>query len=126
VGSEAYGELLMLGLSLRVETCRAILSCPVHEVTDLTIPAGDVVEGSDEVFGRLHEAPTFEARCAILLRWVAQIVRTPPQLSRVEHACAVLRRSGDAAVLDRAAAAAGYSGRHLRYCGFGGSSAPCI
>jgi uncharacterized protein DUF6597 len=35
VSSEAKGGLLMLGLSLKAETSRAIFSLPAHELTDL-------------------------------------------------------------------------------------------
>jgi AraC-like DNA-binding protein len=114
VGAEAQGALFMLGLSLRAETSRAILSCPVHEVTNLTIPAGDVLATASELFGRLHDARTFGERCGILLRWLTQIVRTSARLTRVEHACALLCRSTDVAVFDRAAATVGCSSRHLR------------
>jgi len=112
--SEAKGPLLMLGVSLKAETSRAIFSLPAHELTDLTVRADHVLPGTEALFGRLHDAATFRDRCDLLMRWLARAVRTPDRLARIEHACSVIGRSDDLSAIDRAASAVGYTSRHLR------------
>jgi AraC-like DNA-binding protein len=112
--SEADGGLVLLGLSLRAEASRALLSLPAREVTDLTISADDVLANAGELFARLQEAPGFRDRCGLLLRWVAGLVRTPAPLARVQRACSLLTRPAESTAMDAAAAAVGCSSRHLR------------
>ncbi len=114
VSTEATGRLLMLGLSLKVETSRAILALPAHELADLTVPAQQVLPGTMELFDRLQEAPTFRDRCNLLMHWLERRIRTPDRLARIERACWVIGRSADLSAIDHAANAAGYTNRHLR------------
>ena len=114
VSSEAKGGLLMLGLSLKAETSRAILSLPAHELTDLTVRADHVLPGTKALFGQLHDAPTFRDRCDLLMRWLERSIRTPDRLARIEHACSLIARSADLSAIDQAANAVGYTSRHLR------------
>jgi AraC-like DNA-binding protein len=114
ISSEAKGTLLMLGLSLKVETSRAILALPAHELADLTVPAEHVLPGTMQLFDRLHEAPTFRDRCDLLMRWLERSIRMPDRLARVERACWVIGQSADLSALDHAAHAVGYTNRHLR------------
>ena len=114
VVSQTRGALVMLGLSLRAETSRAVLSLPASEVTDLTIDAGDAFADAGELFDRLQDAPMFEARSALLLQWVGRKVQTPLR----SHACSRPARSSrgraEATAMDAAASAVGCSSRHLR------------
>jgi AraC-like DNA-binding protein len=114
IGSEATGSLLIVGLSLKVETSRAILSLPAHELADLTVPAAQVLPDTTQLFDRLHQAPTFRHRCDLLLRWLERTIRMPDRLARVERACSVIGQSADLSALDRAATTVGYTHRHLR------------
>jgi AraC-like DNA-binding protein len=114
VSSEATSGLVMLGLSLRVETSRAIFALPAHELTDLTVRAEDVLPGTTQLFDRLKDATTFRDRCDLVLRWLERRVRMPDRLARIEHACSVIAQSADVSGIDRAASAVGYTNRHLR------------
>jgi AraC-like DNA-binding protein len=114
VSSEAKSGLLMLGLSLRVETSRAICALPAHELTDLTVRAEHVLPGTRQLSDQLHDAPTFRDRCDLLMRWLERRIQMPDRLARIEHACSVIAQSADLSALDRAASAVGYTNRHLR------------
>jgi AraC-like DNA-binding protein len=114
VSSEANRGLLMLGLSLRVETSRAVLALPAHELTDLILRAEDVLPGTAELFDRLRDAPTFGDRCTLLMRWLERRIRMPDRLARIEHACSLIARAADVSAIDHAAQAVGYTNRHLR------------
>lgn len=114
ISTEARGCLLMLGLSLRVETSRAILALPAHELADLTVPAQHVLPGTMQLFDRLHDALTFRDRCDLLMRWLERSIRMPDRLARIERACRVIGQSADLSAIDRAASAVGYTNRHLR------------
>jgi AraC-like DNA-binding protein len=114
ISTEAKGRLLMLGLSLKVETCRAILALPAHELANLTVPAEYVLPGMVQLFERLHEAPTFRDRCDLLMRWLERRIRMPDRLALIERACCVIGQSADVGAINHAANAAGYTTRHLR------------
>jgi AraC-like DNA-binding protein len=114
VSTEAKGGLLMLGLSLKVETSRAILGLPAHELADLTVPAEYVLPGTMQLFSRLHEALTFRDRCDLLMRWLERSIRMPDRLSRIERACQIIGQSAELSAIDHAAHAVGYTNRHLR------------
>ena len=114
ISSEAQGSLLIVGLSLKIETSRAILALPAHELAGLTVPAEHVLPGTRQLFDRLHEAPTFRDRCDLLLRWLERSVRMPDRLARIERACWVIGQSADPSAIDHAAYAVGYTNRHLR------------
>ena len=114
ISTEATGRLTMLGLSLRVETSRAILSLPAHELADVTVPAEAVLPGVLELFDRLHDALTFRDRCDLLMRWLERSIRMPDRLAVIERACGVIGKSADVGAIDHAANTAGYTTRHLR------------
>jgi AraC-like DNA-binding protein len=114
ISSEAKGSLLMLGVSLKVETSRAILALPAHELANLTVRAEHVLAGTTQLFDRLQEAPAFRERCDLLLRWLERSIRMPDRLSRIEHACGIIGQPADRSTIDRAANAVGYTTRHLR------------
>jgi len=114
ITTEAKGRLLMLGLSLKVETSRAILALPAHELAGLTVPAQHVLPGTMPLFERLHEASTFRDRCDLLMRWLERSIRMPDRLARIERACRVIGQSADVSAIDDAASAVGYTNRHLR------------
>jgi AraC-like DNA-binding protein len=114
ISTQATGGLVMLGLSLKVETSRAILGLPAHELADLTVPAADVLPGTAQLFDRLHVAPTFRDRCDLLMRWLERSIRMPDRLARIERACWVIGQSPDVSAIDRAANAVGCTNRHLR------------
>ena len=114
ISTEATGSLLMLGLSLKVETSRAILALPAYELADLTVPAEHVLPGTRQLFDQLQEAPTFRERCDLLMRWLERSIRMPDRLARVARACGVIGQSADPSAIDHAANAVGYTNRHLR------------
>ena len=114
VVSETTGGMLVVGLSLKAETSRAILALPAHELSDLTVPADDLIPGAKGLFGRLQDVPVFRDRCEILVDWLERTIRPPERLACIEHVCSLIGRSADLAAIDRAASAVGYTNRHLR------------
>src|SRR6185436_4402200 len=114
VVSATNGDLLLVGLSLKAETSRAILALPAHELSDLTVPAADVIPEATALFARLQDVPMFRDRCEILVDWLNRTICTPERLACIEHVCAIIGRSADLASIDRAAGAVGYTSRHLR------------
>jgi AraC-like DNA-binding protein len=114
ISTDATGGLLILGLSLKVETCRAILALPAHELADLTVPAEYVLPETMQLFDRLYEAPTFRDRRDLVMRWLERSIRMPDRLARIERACRVIGHSADLSAIDHAANAVGYTNRHLR------------
>jgi len=114
VVSETNGDLLLVGLSLKAETSRAILALPAHELSDLTVPAADVIPEATALFARLQDVPMFRDRCEILVDWLERTICPPERLACIEHVCAIIGRSADLASIDRAAGAVGYTSRHLR------------
>ena len=114
VVSEANGGLLLVGVSVKAETSRAILALPAHELSDLTVLADEVIPGVKGLFDRLHDVAAFDDRRDILVDWLERSIRPPERLASVEHACVLIGRSAEMAAIDRAARAMGYSRRHLR------------
>lgn len=114
VVSEAIGGLLLVGVSLKAETSRAILTLPAHELSDLTVPADEVIPGAKGLFDRLHDVAAFRDRRGILVDWLERSIRPPERLASIEHACLLIGGSADMAAIDRAARAVGYTSRHLR------------
>jgi AraC-like DNA-binding protein len=114
VVSEATGGLLVVGVSVKAETSRAILALPAHELSDLTVPADEIIAGAKGLFERLHDVPAFRDRCEILVDWLERSIRPPERLACIKHACSLIGRSADMAAIDRAARAMGYTNRHLR------------
>jgi AraC-like DNA-binding protein len=114
VSSEAKGGLLLLGLSLKVETSRAILALPAHELSDLTVPAEQVLPGTKHLLDRLQDAPAFRERCDLLMRWLERSIRMPDRLSSIARACSVIGQPADGSTIDHAANSLGYTTRHLR------------
>jgi AraC-like DNA-binding protein len=109
------GSLVMLGLGLSAEACRAVLPLPAREVTNLTIEAALIFKNTPELFERLRRATSsFSDQCRILLRWLESVVEPSPRLTQVHHACSVLARTPQDARVDRIARDMAVSSRHLR------------
>jgi len=109
------GSLVMLGLGLSAEVCRAVLPLPAHEVTNLTIEATLVFKNTPELFERLCRATSsLPDQCRILLRWLESVIEPSARLTQVHHACRVLARTPQDARVDRIARDMAVSSRHLR------------
>ncbi len=109
------GGLVMLGLGLSAEACRAVLPLPAREVTNLTIEAAWVFKNTPELFERLCRATSsFPDQCRILLRWLETVIKPSARLTQVHHACSVLARTPQNARVDRIARDMAVSSRHLR------------
>src|SRR5262249_32483537 len=109
------GSLVMLGLGLRAEACRAVLPLPACDVTNRTIEGALVFKNAPELFDRLCRATSsFPDQCRILLRWVESVVEPSVRLAQVRHACSVLARTPQDARVDHIARDMAVSSRHLR------------
>jgi AraC-like DNA-binding protein len=108
-------HLVMLGLGLSAEACRAVLPLPAHEVTNLAIEAELVFKNTPELFDRLQRATaSFPDQCRILLHWLESVIAPSARLAQVHHACSVLARTPQDARVDRIARDMTVSPRHLR------------
>lgn len=108
----------LLGVSLRAERAAALLALPLNEVTDEWVEGRLVLEGADEVWERLCEAPDFAARCGIVVPWLTARLRARREAGLLAHACRILgaspAESADASGVGRVARSLSVSERHLR------------
>lgn len=104
----------LLGVSLRAETCAALLPLPLDELTDRNVEGPLAWPGLRELTQRLGDAATFREQCGLLLGWLAARLRPDPTGDAVQHACALLRTPGPGEPVRRAANAMAVSPRHLR------------
>jgi AraC-like DNA-binding protein len=108
----------LLGISVRAEWAAALLALPLSEATDVWVEGRLVLEGADEVWERLCEAPDFTARCAIVVPWLTARLRPRREAELLAHACRAMahpraRFAGEGGV--RVLAKSLYvSERHLR------------
>jgi AraC-like DNA-binding protein len=105
------------GVELRLTPIGAhmLLGVPMHELADRVTPIEDVLgpEGTD-LPERLHEAPTWPARFALLDGLVARrLAAARPPAAGVEHAWWRLVGTHGAATVEALAAEIGWSRRHL-------------
>lgn len=103
-----------LQLALTPRGCRAVLGMPVAEVTGRMVAIEDVLPQWREVSERLHGAPTWTERVAILTRLVRrrleEIAETRLVRPEIDEAMRLLRTATPVA---EAAGAIGYSRRRL-------------
>ncbi|HEY0021855.1 MAG TPA: helix-turn-helix transcriptional regulator [Longimicrobium sp.] len=79
--------LHLLGVCVRAEWAAALLALPLSEATDVWVEGRLVLEGAEEVWERLCEAPDFAARCAIVVPWLTARLRPRPEAGLLAHAC---------------------------------------
>ena len=112
--SRPGGAVDLLGVSLRAETCAALIPLPLEEVTDRGVDGALVFPDLPGLHARLAEAPAFADQVSILLPWLAARLRPRAGGEAVRHACALLRQDAGDHAVQRAAKAMAVSPRHLR------------
>ncbi|HEX8674133.1 MAG TPA: helix-turn-helix transcriptional regulator [Longimicrobium sp.] len=84
--------LHLLGVSVRAEWAAALLALPLSEATDVWVEGRLVLDGAEEVWERLCEAPDFAARCGIVVPWLTALLKPRREADLLAQAC---RRLGD-------------------------------
>jgi AraC-like DNA-binding protein len=77
----------LLGVSVRAEWAAALLALPLSEAADVWVEGRLVLDGTDEVWERLCEAPDFAARCAIVVPWLTVRLKPRREAELLAHAC---------------------------------------
>ena len=108
------GQVDLLDVSLRAETCAALLPLPPSEFTNDELHGGAVPPDARTVAEQVREARSFTEQCAILMRWLNRRLRPPRGAQAVRHACTLLRESRAEDPVGTTARALGMSVRHLR------------
>ena len=114
ITSMPQGDVRMFGMSLRAESCSAIVPVPAREIAGRFLDAALVFRGMEETIDRLHGARSFRERCAIAMAWIRKRLDPDPQGMMVMNACRLLNIQPNGAGIDRAASDLNLSSRHLR------------
>lgn len=112
--SHHMGELAMIGVSLRVETCAALLPLPSAELTDCVVEGQLVLPGMDEILARLAALDDFTQQRNLLLAWVGAQLAQDRTIRMVDAICRALHAAPQAQTLDAVSQTHGISARHLR------------
>lgn len=114
IESRPRNEVYLLGMSLKMEGCSALLRLPVHEITDHLLDAAEFFRDANELIDRVYSAATFADQCAILLTWMMRRLRPEPRTEMLRVACRSLGELPTETNLDRVAHELNLSSRHLR------------
>ena len=108
------GVVYLVGVSLRMETCAALLPLRPGEVTDRIVEAAAAFDEMPEICDRLSVLQDFPAQCRLLIGWLGGIVRPSPTTDWIAHACRSLRGSPTDSRVAQLARDHRVSDRHLR------------
>jgi AraC-like DNA-binding protein len=111
---EPHASVDLLGVSLRAEWAAAVLPFAPGEIANREAHEAPRAFGLAELGDRLRELPSFDAQCALLLRWLGGRLRPPRGAPLARQACALLRASREAHPVHATAGALAVSARHLR------------
>jgi AraC-like DNA-binding protein len=113
--TEYAGEQRGIQVNLSPLGARRLLGLPMAELARRVVALEDVLGAdAEQLVERLHEAPGWEARFALLDTVLLQRSdRAAPIAPQVEHAWARLQASGGAAMIAMLAEEVGWSRRHL-------------
>ena len=112
--SSHQGRVTLLGASLRMESCSALLPLPVAELTDQSVDGSIIFPQQHFLYEQVAEAASFREQCNLLLTWLARWLQPSPHDKLVQTACWALREEPTSHSLDRVAAKLHLSSRHLR------------
>lgn len=88
--TQPTGNVHLLGVSLRPETCAAILPMTPGEVLDVMVPSAGFVTDSVALLGELRTTPDFPKQCDLLCRWLMTRINRfnpDPQVSWLSQIC---------------------------------------
>ena len=103
----------IVGVSLRPETCSALLHAPAGDFTDTFIDGSLVLSDADRLLNRLAESATFAEQRDVLLAWLLRRVQPDDNTALVAYASRLLRGTLGAGAVGLAARRIGMSRRHL-------------
>jgi AraC-like DNA-binding protein len=112
--SMPQGEVLLLGISFKAETCAPLLPLPLHELTDQTLEGGLVVKEVESLRQQLGEIADFDSQVQLLVQWLLGRIRSMEAGRLIDHACTWLMQAPADAGVSTLARSLGYSTRHLR------------
>ncbi|MCX6047614.1 MAG: helix-turn-helix transcriptional regulator [Chloroflexi bacterium] len=108
------GEVWLLGVSLKVDTCTSILPLPLAELINQTIEARHVFADAPQWIEPLAESASFAQQCDLLSDWLVQRINPNPNAALVHQACLALRQCPTEARIAEQAQQLHLSTRHLR------------
>ena len=111
---QQQGHMHLLGVSLKMDVCSALLNLPMTELTDLTVEGHMIFPDQRFLWERLANQSSFEAQCALLIEWLSKVFQPTLHLNLVQHACWALREQPTSHTIDQLSAQLHLSSRHLR------------
>jgi len=114
VRTHPRGHVHLLGVSMKIEGCAALLPLPTNEITNITIDGDRVFRDLDEMSDRLYSAPDFVGQCRLLTEWLERRIVHDRQTDMILHACRTIGHAPFDSTIDRVATTLDLSSRHLR------------
>jgi AraC-like DNA-binding protein len=113
--TEYTGEQCGIQVNLTPLGARRLLGVPMRQLARRVVALDDLLgAGGDRLVARLHDAPGWEPRFALLdAVLLARLRDAPPVAAQLEHAWARLRSSDGAVAIGTLAEEVGWSRRHL-------------
>jgi AraC-like DNA-binding protein len=108
------GKLKLLGVSLKMDGCSALLSLPLTEITDQTVEGEHLFPEQQFLWEQVAEMESFEAQRILLVQWLMRAIQPAPYVQLVQQACWALREQPTGYTLDQLSAKLHLSSRHLR------------
>lgn len=108
------GHTKMLGISLKMDGCSALLSLPLNELTDQVVEGTDIFPQQRFLWEQVAETDHFVAQRDLLLQWLATHLQPHPHLCMIQRACWLLREQPTSHAFDQIANELAISTRHLR------------
>jgi AraC-like DNA-binding protein len=108
------GDAKLLGISLKMDGCSAILALPLTELTDQTVEGTMIFSQQRFLWEQVAEAQSFDAQRDLLVRWLMARLQPKHHVDLVQYACRALREQPSSNTLDRLSSQLNLSSRHLR------------
>jgi AraC-like DNA-binding protein len=108
------GHVHTFGVNLKPEGSFVFLRTPLDALTNAYIDGSLLWRDADALLNQLGETGSFHAQCDLVLRRLGRLAVADESATLVSSACRLLQRDSSAGIVERAAARAGVSHRHLR------------
>jgi AraC-like DNA-binding protein len=108
------GQVDLLGVVLRAETCAGLMPLPPAELLNAEMHGPDLPDDVRIVGERVRETAGFGGQCELIIQWLMKRLRPLRGGPMARHACAVLRGARGEDPVGTTARAVGISPRHLR------------